>query len=410
MRETLGILILLFLVWLHYRSVEEPFLKPFYIPTLVLKLISGVGVGLLYTYYYSGGDTWNYFNQAKLFAEVGFSSFSNFLDLFFRSNYTLIEGFVYVNQPRAALMVKLVAIINLLSNCNYWISSLYFSFFSFIGIYKFATWVAAKFEFGKVAALFLFVWPSFVFWSSGVLKEALAVGLIFWIIPTFFEVQQTKSVKKIVTVLLGLCFLFLIKYYFAVVLIVTLLLYSVSLVIKLEKKSPLQQILTWFLMGIIGFGLGGLLHPNLRLENIVGVIIENSAAFSSISSPQSLIAFAEAEQDWVWVLINSPKALIAGLFFPIVSGRSLMILLASIENCILIILMVRGMFLLKLSTIRKNLMLIIASMSYIAILAVFLSLSTPNLGTLSRYKVSFMPIVLVLVFLANRFNYFLSKK
>ncbi len=411
MREFLGIIILIVLVWLHYKSVEESPLNFFYIPSFVLKLITGVGVGVIYAYYYSGGDTWNYFNQAKILSEVGFSNASNFIALFIKSNYNLVEGFAYVSQPRAAFMVKLVAIINLFSNSGYWITSLYFSFFSFIGIYKFSTWLATKFKYGKVAALALFVWPGFVFWSSGILKETLAVGLIFWIIPTFFEIQQTKSVKKVIVVFLGLYVLFLIKYYFAVVLIVTLLLYSISLAVKLDKKSPLQQILIWLLMGTIGFVLGGFLHPNLRFENIVGVIIENNKAFSSISSPQSLIAFRAADKDWVWVLINSPKAVFSSLFLPLnlFSGRIFQVL-ASAENWIILLLTIRGLLMVNRQNFKTNLMLVLAAVSYVMVLAIFLALSTPNLGTLARYKVAFMPIVLVLVFLANKFSYFVSKK
>ncbi len=410
MLEILGIIIVLVLVWLHHKSMVESFLKPFYIPFLLLKLAAGVGVGLLYTHYYSGGDTWSYFNQAKLFAEVGFSNSSNFINLFIKSNYELVEGFGYVNQPRAALMVKLVAIINLLSNSNYWISTLYFSFFSFIGIYKFSIWVVTKFEHGKVAALTFFVWPSFVFWSSGILKEALAVGLIFWIIPTFFNLMESKSVKKGLTVLIGLYLLFLIKYYFAAVLFVILLLYSVAVATKLQTKPLFLQISGWILMLVLGLFLGRFLHPNLRIENIAGVIIENYNAFSSISTAQSLIQFRETPNQWLWLVINTPKALLASLFLPLTFGNGLLFFIASLENWMLVALVIRGMFLIKFFKLKNNSILLLSSFSYIIILAVFLALSTPNLGTLSRYKVAFIPIVLVLAFLANRFSYFESKK
>jgi len=406
MHELLGVLLLLSLVWLHFRAVEKSFLKLYYFPALGLKLVAGVAVGLLYTYYYSGGDTWAYFNQAKLFADVGFASYSKFVNLFLKSNYELVDGFAYINQPRAALMVKLVAIINLLSNSSYWITSLYFSFFSFIGIYKFSNWVAAKFEYGKIAALALFVWPSFIFWSSGILKEALAIGLIFWIIPTFFEMQKSMSVKKFIAIFLGLYFLFLIKYYFAMVLIVILLLYSVSIAIKLDKKSPIQQIALWLLMGVIGFAFGRLLHPNLRFENIIGVIIENNAAFLLKSNEVSSIHFLSANTEWVWVIINAPKAFFSSLFLPLnLFTKNFLQVTVAMENWVLLLLAVRGLLMVNKQKLKSNYMLVISAISYVVILAIFLALSTPNLGTLTRYKVAFIPVVIVLVTLANRLRF-----
>lgn len=410
MREVLGVFILLCLVWFHYRATEGSFLKSFYLPAIFIKLCAGVGVGLLYTYYYNGGDTWNYFNQAMFFSKIAFSSMANFSALFVQSKYELIDGFAFINQPRAALMVKVVAIVNVLTNSNYWLTSLYFSFFSFVGVYKFSAWVVHKFEYGKVAALMLFLWPSFVFWSSGLLKETIAVGLIFWIVPTFFEWQELKSAKKLLKVLVGLYLLFLIKYYFAVVLFVVLLLYTIASSLNLSSKSLLHQIAIWVIMLIVGLGLGGLVHPNLNFENILGVMIQNNHSFIAISSPQNIIIFYETSRDWLWFLINMPKALFSSLFLPLTFGRGTLSIFASLENWALIALVIRGVLTIKFSELRSSTILLLASFSYIFILAVFLALSTPNLGTLSRYKVAFIPIVLVLVIIANKFNYFDERK
>ena len=403
MRELLGIIILLILIWVHYTNAREEKLKSFYFYVLALKLLAGLGVGLVYKYHYGGGDTWNYFQQAELFGSTAFANWSNFKNLFFMSNYELLDGFVYFNQPRAALMVKLVAAINLITGNNYWLTSSYFSFFSFIGIWAFAAWVRRSFFYGNSASAALFIWPSFVFWSSGILKESIAVGLIFWIVAGFMEMIDSRLFKKGMSLLAAFLFLFFIKYYFAVVLLVILIVYGIVELTPLKDKKVSQQFAAWLLILSIGMLAGGYLHPNLEPMNFLNVVNSNYKAFVTVSSESSLIQFIEIPVLWKWFLVNSPLALFAGLFMPIFfSKESLFYSIVVIENGLLIILFLRGVYMIKINELRLNANLLFASVFYVSMLAVFLSLSTPNLGTLSRYKVAYIPFFLVLMMLANK--------
>ena len=405
MEVLIGIILLLSFIWFHYKKSSFVGFKKYYFPALIIKIVAGVSVGLLYKYYYAGGDTWNYFYQAEVFSNIAFQSWDNFANLFFYNEYQLVDEFAYVNQPRAALMVKLVALVNLITRSNYWITSAYFSFFSFVGLWAFSSWVYKTFTYGKIAALILFIWPSFVFWSSGILKESIAVGLIFWIIANYFTMMNTKSFRKIITIVFAVYLLFLIKYYFAVVLLVVLIIYGLISLTSLHKKGLFQQTVTWGLLLTVGLLAGGFLHPNLHPSNILGVVIKNNIAFAELSNAKNLIHFMDTSTEWVWLIINSPKALFAGLFMPLSFNKgSLVYSIYAIENWLLILLFVRGVTLLKLEDLKSNSNLILASGAYIIMLAIFLSLSTPNLGTLSRYKVAYMPILLVAIIIANKID------
>ena len=41
-------------------------LKKYYIPALSVKIFGALFIGLIYGYYYGGGDTYYYFNQAQV--------------------------------------------------------------------------------------------------------------------------------------------------------------------------------------------------------------------------------------------------------------------------------------------------------------------------------------------------------
>jgi len=402
-REALGIFMILFLVGYHYKNVEPGILKKFYFPALMLKLGAGIAVGLVYTYYYQGGDTWNYFDQAKILGKVAFSTTDNFYELYFKSNYSLLEGFAYPFQPRAALMVKIVALINVFTNHNYWLTSLFFSFASFWGLFKFASWVNTSFKFGTAAGVALFIWPSFVFWSSGILKESLAVGLIFGLIASFMQMLNKKKYHNIIALLLGFYLLFAIKYYYAAVLLVILLLYGISLIFSFSKKTVVWQIFAFAILLITGFVLAGFLHPNLKFDTILGVIIGNNEAFLAKSTQASAIHFYAANSDWLWLLINVPQALIASLVMPLwFYSFKPMYIIVVLENWLLLGLFIRGVYVTNWKEVGANFSLLFVSVSYVSMLAVFLALSTPNFGTLARYKVAFIPIVLVLIVLMNK--------
>jgi len=406
MRLLLGFFFLAVLIYWHYKFAVLDSFKKYYFPVLIIKMSAGIGVGLIYLFYYKGGDTWTYFNQAILFKQVAFSSWVNFKGLFLFGNYELVPEFAFFNQPRAVFMVKLVAIVNLITNDNYWLTSAFFSFFSFLGIWRFATWAYQFFNLNKIALFALVLWPSFLFWSSGVLKESVAAGLIFWIIVEFFNLfENKKSIIRVLGFILALYVLFLIKYYFAVVLIVTLIVFGIMKLIHVAHWKKRKQLLVWSLILLIGLVIGGFLHPNLELNNIVSVIIINHDAFVGLSNTNNLIHFYPASSEWVWLLINTPKALLAGLFLPLTfTSQNLFYSIASIENWVLMVLVLRGVWNTKMKDIQSEFLLILVSITYIGLLAIFLSLSTPNLGTLARYKVAYIPAFLVIIFILNGFT------
>ena len=102
----LNILILVGLAIVGYKISDKSGIKSFYWPGLVLKIIAGIVLGLLYTHYYTNGDSWVMFKEAIKIADVAFTSTSRFLDIYFLSDYSSIPDYAYAIQPRAAFMTK----------------------------------------------------------------------------------------------------------------------------------------------------------------------------------------------------------------------------------------------------------------------------------------------------------------
>jgi hypothetical protein len=102
------------------------------------------------------------------------------------------------------------------------------------------------------------------------------------------------------------------------------------------------------------------------------------------------------------VIINLPWALVSGIFRPFIGeGQGMLGLAASIENLFVLILFISFLWRFKIHSHRPISILVLAGISYCVVLCIFLALSTPNLGTLSRYRVGFLPFLIFMIAYRN---------
>src|SRR6478736_2670817 len=153
------------------------------------------------------------------------------------------------------------------------------------------------------------------------------------------------------------------------------------------------------------------MHPNFYLDQFLGVIISNYNDFAELSDPKNLIHYYQLEGTLTSLLINSPWALLSGLFRPMIGeGQGLLGFAASVENFLLLILFIGALLNLKKMFTSSHKVILWAAISYCMVLCVFLALSTPNFGTLSRYRVGFLPIFVFLMAYCNPIVNWISKK
>ena len=98
------------------------------------------------------------------------------------------------------------------------------------------------------------------------------------------------------------------------------------------------------------------------------------------------------------ILANVPAALFAGLFRPFFwEATSALQFIAGVENAVLLLLAGSSLVRLK-GDLRSPYRLLVGSvLSLVLILAVLITLSAPNFGTLSRYRAGYMALFLMVV-------------
>lgn len=404
--QGLVLIALSFLLWKH----ESSSIKIFFWPALLLKALSGMALGWLYMYYYQLGDTISYFNDASTIAGLARTDLLLYFDFLWNSNesFQVWSQLIY-QQPRALFLSKVASLFCLVSQDNYWIVSLYFSFISFFGAWYLTRYLSrGATQLRGAAVLALLFFPSVVFWTSGLVKESLAMAGMFFLVVIFLKLFRNEKVLLMewIAVPFALLFLWNLKYYYLAVFIPVV---SVTLVMKLVVYPRIRfkyvafEWLLWVAVFLIPLLLVSQLHPNFYPERFLNVIVENYHQFALKSDAGDMVVFENLEPTVTSAIKHAPQALVAGLFRPFLwEARNVLQQVVAVENSIVLLLTLFAFVNLRKSLHSPDRLLVYAVIAYVVLLAIFLALSTPNYGTLVRYRVGFLPFFVLIILLDNR--------
>ena len=390
---------LCFLIKKKYSA--EP-LAVFFWPGLLLKATAGIVLGLLYFYYYPGGDTTNFQFYANTLTEYLHSDQHKFVSVFFLNefNETTKSAIPVWEEPRTMFMVRLISIQNLFTFNNYWINGLYFSIFSFTGLWFLGNRIVKQFKISKEAVAFSFLFfPSVIFWSSGLIKDSLLVGIICFIVFLFLKIQETSRIQLKDLILLVALFYFgwKVKFYYTAVLTALILSYFITHFL-LRQFNIKKSISAYFILPLIFLGLGvvaSLFIPSLNLNYLLFIM---HYSYDLISKGSGDFTFHHLNPELSSYIFNFPQALYTGLFRPLpweVSG--ILPLLVGLENFILLVLFIGFLFSLIKSRSAKISLIPYSLFLYVFLLAALMAFIAPNWGTLSRYKAGYLMFWLLLL-------------
>ena len=366
---------------------------------LKVKVMAGIGLGVIYTFYYQEGDTLKFFAESATLANVVIEHPENIFKIYINTTQIpeLSQKLLFTGEPRALFFSKFASFFYLLTGGNYWTMGAYFSLISFVGVYLLVEEINRNFKNVRVAAYIAFYFlPTFVFWTSGLLKEGVAVfaiSLSISLVLRFNRTNQYSSWVHWILLFLSLWLLWKLKYYYAAVLIPIL----ASLIIyHLTRRSKKYGLVIGFATLIIGLIVISQMHYNLKAAHLLHVVYENYQNFADDKADLN-ISYSNFDGSIYGFVINIPLALFTGLFRPMIgeSGNILQLLVA-LENLALLIVLVLAMIKSRMRCSFKNPYLVM-TIGYVVFLAIFLAFAIPNFGSLSRYKVAYWPFFVLIV-------------
>lgn len=403
------------LIGLLRRQSWAQALHPYFYPALFLKLLCGVLLGLLYFLYYGGGDTVVYYKGSLILTRLAHEDVAAYIRLLFFNEFsskafrTSVPFSQFPGFTNSFFLIKLLSLLNLLTNNSYYLNGLYFSLFSFWGAAKLTAVLAQAFPAYKSAGAVAFLFfPSVVFWSSGLLKDAVLFGSMCWVISFFLMLAYRQRLHTTTLLLAPIIILLFcrIKFFLAFMLLPLLLLYLlVKLLAKYSRylQSHSRQVLL-MAVAVVIFALAGGLVFKVYLDGFFYInLVESYQHMLALSQEKPHIEYHTLAPTIASFAVHAPEAVLSAIYRPFLweYGNWLFVLLG-LENMVLLLLSVlavgaalRG----KKPDIMTEHVLF---MAVILLFAAVFGLSTPNFGTLSRYRVAFLPF-LVYLLLQNQY-------
>lgn len=396
---------LLLFVFVTFQVMKMLNFEKVLIIALFVKVIAGITLGLIYKYHYGEGDTLVYFDQAGTIANYLVDHPENTVSVFFGSKYIpeLDARLVFAEQPRALFFSKILSLFYLGTGGNYWVISSWLSLLGFLGLYFLVFELRKKYpQAGRMIVASFFFLPTFVFWTSGILKESIAIGALGVSVGIALRIARLSRYSRVKYWLMfgaSLWLLWKLKYFYAAALFPTL---AILLLLDFTKNYPKYRIAFGFAAVLLLTLLVTNLHHNLHYSRILN-IIHGNYLLGQDCSDCAVISYYQFDGSLISYLINLPLALFSGLFRPLLlEVNGALPILVAIENSCILIATLAALWR-SGGRLRLKDPWVIGAIIFVIALASLISFSTPNFGTLSRYKVAYWPFfVLMILSLLNR--------
>jgi hypothetical protein len=403
-------------IYKELRVKSEPQYRNF-ITGLSVKIGGAFGFCFVYIFIYSGGDTIAYFESARsmanLFTEdagdyfrvIGSQPNMENFNLF--SEYTGYPWAYMYFDPKTNFLVKLISPIVLLCFNSYLLSTVIFSIFSFIGIWKaYSIFVYYYPQYYKALFWCFVVLPTSVFWASGILKDTIilsSVGVFLYCLFMLFELKQ-RSWKYFFWLGISAWFILQIKPYVMMALLPgsLLWLFGKDLLRKNVGAALVLATIAFFaiygLSVVVGFGASF----SASLQDLISEASVKQRDLKQAYYAGNSFDIGDYEPTITGALSVAPNALMAGLFRPtLLDARNVQMILSALENTFILALFL-VVFVFRFRSIGKTLSsnpFLILCISFAVLMALLIGLSTSNFGALVRFKTVFESYFLAALYL-----------
>ena len=427
------ILVPLLLMLVHYRAnrvssrmVETQPEYEYFGRGLLFKVYAGLLFALVYTFYYDGGDTIVYWQDAKILNTLVMSEPMCYLKILFGDTrpiwfycFDLTEHVPhhYLRDQQAYSVSRLSAPFALLSIDSFFGCTILVAWVCFGGIWRLYTVFVEEYPDQKkeMAIAFLFI-PSVAFWGSGVMKDAYTLTAACWLTSSVYGLllKRRQIVFNVIAVVFSSYVMITMKPYIFVALMPGTLLWVVFNRIQ-KIQSPFLRFLSAPMIIMIGFVLGSVIFSQTsgRLENYGSVdsMLEKAVATQEDLKREAYegnsFDIGTIDPSLTGMLRKAPLAIFAGLFRPsLIDVRNPVMLISAVENTILMfflmyMLLSVGLFAFFRYVFTKP--MIMFSFVFAVFFAFAVGLTTSNFGSLVRYKIPSLPFLLASLYLI-RYN------
>lgn len=424
---------LIVLIWIARRFRDKHYpeghpLRKYYLPGLLAKFGGAIFIGLIYQYYYHGGDTFSYFTDSRVINSSLGDSINLWAKLILRQSpetdpyiYKYSSQLSFYNDSSAHSVSAISAILGLLNGTTYMPIALLFAYLSYTGIWAMYKTFAGIYPslYKELAIAFLFV-PSTVVWGSSIFKDTLCMFCLGWMTCTVFRIfiYRDYSLKNLFLLAGSFLLVAVVKIYILISFLPAL---SIWILMTYSKRIDSRAVRFATNIIFVFISVASLYFLTQKFENELGRYsldrLANTAKvtqryISAVSRQEegSVYDLGEFEPTFGSMIAKFPQAVVVTLFRPFLwEVRKPIVLLSALESVTFLGLFVFALF---KGGIGKTLRFILTDPTllflfvYSLIFAFAVGISTGNFGSLSRYKIPCMPFfaafLLIVIFKKTR--------
>ena len=422
-------LLIIYAVAYFIRKRDYPPGHPWYryfMTGLTLKIVGAIFIGLIYQYYYGGGDTFMYFLTAK---EIN-NSFTDSPEKWYKlimhiprwydgEYYSYINRMPFYESTSEYAVAAIAAILGILCSTTYLPIAVMFGALSYIGIWALFKTFASKYpDYTRQIAICCLFIPSTVMWGSGLFKDTICMfGLGLLTYGTFqILIQRNFQISVIGATILGFWLIATIKLYILLAFIPALALW-ILFTFSHRLRPGLTR--TTIKIVVIGACVGGFIIFSQKfaselgkysLENVAQTSYTTNMNIAQVSGDEgSTYSLGDMDPSIGGMLKKFPLAVNVTLFRPYLwETRKIIQFTNAIEASMFLWVTLKILLSLGFRKVKETVgadPTIQFCLIFTIIFAFAVGLSSGNFGTLSRYRIPCLPfygVALVLIYYKNK--------
>lgn len=409
------------------KVVKDKSIRGYFIPALTLKLFGAITLGIIYKFYYNGGDTLNYFIYgSQIIWDAFLENPSAGLYMIFGptcdydNEYSqYLTKVLYFCDPSSYFVIRVAGFLSLFTFNTYVAIAMFFALISFIGVWTMFTTLTTIYpQLKKQLVMACFLLPSVIFWGSGLMKDSLTFGCLGLFFSSFYKIFIANKRTKGTILLFFLSFLIIktVKIYIILCFIPAAALW-LFMVYNEKIKSRTTRLLLRPVMVMIGCVFGYFAADFVSKEDEkysmtkLAQTAESTAYWLSyVSKVEKGSGYSLGEIEFTpWGMAKKiPAAINVTLFRPYLwEARNIVMILSALESLFFLYVTMMTIYKAGLKRTYQSISqhpVVAASLVFSLTFAFAVGLSTANFGTLVRYKIPMMPFYLISIIVINHYT------
>ena len=405
------------------NQIKNKHLRFYFIPALNAKIIGALALGLVYQFYYGGGDTYNFFRDSGVIWRAFMTSPLSGLRIIFANvenyspdlyRFTKDIYFFSAGDYQTFQVIRISGFFDIFSFHTYSVNAILFGISSFTGIWAMYKVFYDLFpQIHRNLAVAVFFIPSVFFWGSGLMKDTIAMGGLGWLFYGFYFglIRRRKIILNLIIIFIALNIIRIIKIYILQAFLPAAFLW-LFLEYRASIKSRSLRIVSFPIVIALAVPFAYLAliqvtadNERYQLENIVSTTQVTADWLATVSERQGGSGYSLGEISYtpLGLLSAAPRAVWLGMFQPHPwQATNPVMLLSAIEATFFLFLTIKIIFqvsIFRLIRVSLEHPIIPFCLLFSLVLSFGVAIASFNFGTLVRYRIPMMPYYLSMLYI-----------